>query len=457
MRPSPEADRVTLIRRLCFDLTGLPPTPEQVDAFVGDPSPDAYEALVDRLLASPHYGERMAAYWLDLVRFADTTGYHGDNHRNVTLYRDYVIRAFNDDMPFDRFTVEQLAGDLLPGATDAQKVASGYNMLLMTTQEGGAQAKEYLAKYSADRVRNASTVWMGATLGCAECHDHKYDPFTTRDFYRFAAFFADLKERPVGAQEETAMPSPEQAARLRQLDEQMAALRRTLATPTPELDADQVAWEESLIADPKEAEKLPAKIARILNPESADRTDEAREVLAAYYRSNVAPQLAATRDDLADRERRKAEVDRAIPRTLIATSVAPRVIRILPRGNWLDESGPSVTPAVPAFLAPARVRRTARDPARPGPVARRSRQPAGRARLREPALETGVRPGAGGDARRLRRAGRLADPSRAARLAGDRVHGPRLGGQTDAPADGPVGNVPAVVPRRRADPPARPV
>jgi hypothetical protein len=353
MRPSPEADRVTLIRRLSFDLTGLPPTPEQVDAFVGDRSPDAYEALVDRLLASPHYGERMAACWLDLVRFADTTGYHGDNHRNVTLYRDYVIRAFNDDMPFDRFTVEQLAGDLLPGATDAQKVASGYNMLLMTTQEGGAQAKEYLAKYSADRVRNASTVWMGATLGCAECHDHKYDPFTTRDFYRFAAFFADLKERPVGAQEETAMPSLEQAARLRQLDEQIAALRRTLATPTPELDADQVAWEASLIADPKEAEKLPAKIARILNPESAERTDAAREELAAYYRSNVAPQLAATRDDLADRERRKAEVDRAIPRTLIATSVAPRVIRILPRGNWLDESGPSVTPAMPAFLAPA--------------------------------------------------------------------------------------------------------
>ncbi|MBV8610966.1 MAG: DUF1553 domain-containing protein, partial [Singulisphaera sp.] len=148
------------------------------------------------------------------------------------------------------------------------------------------------------------------------------------------------------------MPSPEQAARIRQLDEQIAALRRTLATPTPELDADQVAWEESLLADPKEAEKLPAKIARILKLESAERADAEREEIAAYYRSDVAPRLAATRDDLADRERRKAEVDRAIPRTLIATSVAPRVIRILPRGNWLDESGPIVTPAVPAFLAP---------------------------------------------------------------------------------------------------------
>lgn len=198
MRPSPEADRRTLVRRLSFDLLGLPPTPDQVDKFINDKSPKAYENLVDALLKSPHYGERMAVYWLDLVRYADTRGYHGDQHQDITPYRDYVINAFNRNYPFDRFTAEQLAGDLLPEPTMEQKIASGYNKLLMTTTEGGAQPKEYIAKYAADRVRNASTVWLGSTLGCAECHDHKYDPFTQKDFYSFAAFFADVKETPVG-------------------------------------------------------------------------------------------------------------------------------------------------------------------------------------------------------------------------------------------------------------------
>ncbi|MGB0578517.1 MAG: PSD1 and planctomycete cytochrome C domain-containing protein, partial [Limisphaerales bacterium] len=198
IKPAPEADRRTLARRLSFDLLGLPPTADQVDKFINDKSPKAYENLVDALLKSPHYGERMAAYWLDLVRYADTRGYHGDQHQDITPYRDYVINAFNRNYPFDRFTAEQLAGDLLPEPTMEQKIASGYNKLLMTTTEGGAQAKEYIAKYAADRVRNASTVWLGSTLGCAECHDHKYDPFTQKDFYSFAAFFADVKETPVG-------------------------------------------------------------------------------------------------------------------------------------------------------------------------------------------------------------------------------------------------------------------
>src|SRR5579872_4891304 len=164
LAPAPEADQVTLIRRLSFDLVGLPPTPQEVDRFVTDTSRDAYEELVDRLLASPNFGERMAMYWLDLVRYADTNGYHGDNHEDRDMYRDWVINAFNDDMPFDRFTIEQLAGDLLPGATTADRIASGYNRLLMTTREGGAQAREYMAKYSADRVRNFSSVLMAGTL-----------------------------------------------------------------------------------------------------------------------------------------------------------------------------------------------------------------------------------------------------------------------------------------------------
>ena len=204
--PAPEADRVTLIRRLSFDLTGLPPAPEDVDAFVKDQSPDAYEKLVDRLLASPHYGERMAAYWLDMVRYADTAGYHSDNHRDVWLYRDYVIDAFNANKPFDRFTVEQLAGDLLPNAANEQRIASGYNRLLQTTEEGGAQPKEYTAKYAADRVRNASVVWLASTMGCAECHSHKFDPFTNKDFYSFEAFFADVQEAAVGRQVADGVP-----------------------------------------------------------------------------------------------------------------------------------------------------------------------------------------------------------------------------------------------------------
>jgi hypothetical protein len=194
IKPSPEADKARLLRRLSLDLIGLPPSPEELHAFLADTEPRAYEKQVDRLLASPRYGERMAAGWLDLARFADTVGYHGDQNQNIFPYRDYVIDAFNKNKPFDQFTIEQLAGDLLPNATVEQKTASGFNRLNMVTREGGAQAKEYLAKYAADRVRTVSTAFLGSTMGCCECHDHKYDPFTTRDFYSMEAFFADVKQ-----------------------------------------------------------------------------------------------------------------------------------------------------------------------------------------------------------------------------------------------------------------------
>ncbi|HWA98001.1 MAG TPA: PSD1 and planctomycete cytochrome C domain-containing protein [Pirellulales bacterium] len=216
LEPAPAADRATLIRRLSLDLVGLPPKPEEVEAFVAsypsslhpsvsrsqtDGGTDgqrdrgkAYEAFVDKLLASPHYGERMAVPWLDVVRFADTVGYHGDQNQNIFPYRDYVIDAFNKNKPFDQFTIEQLAGDLLPGAGIEQRVATGFNRLNMMTREGGAQPKEYLAKYAADRVRTVAGTWLGSTMGCCECHDHKFDPFTSRDFYSLAAFFADVKQ-----------------------------------------------------------------------------------------------------------------------------------------------------------------------------------------------------------------------------------------------------------------------
>lgn len=244
---SKEADRPTLIRRLYFDLLGLPPSPAEVEAFVKDSSPDAYEKLVDRLLADPHFGERMAVYWLDLVRFADTIGYHSDNPRDITPYRDWVINAFNSNMPFDQFTIDQLAGDLLPNATMAQKVASGYNRLLQTTEEGGAQPKEYLAKYNADRVRNFSSVWMAATMGCCECHDHKFDPYSTKDFYTLGSFFADVREPGVGRRE-PGMPVPDekQTAELARRDGRIAELRKKIETPTAELVAAQAEWEKSL-------------------------------------------------------------------------------------------------------------------------------------------------------------------------------------------------------------------
>src|SRR5690349_2294530 len=208
IQPSKEADKRTLLRRLSLDLIGLPPTPQEVNAFLADSSPDAYERQVDRLLDSPHFGERMAVPWLDVVRFADTVGYHGDQNQRIFPYRDYVIDAFNHNKPFDQFTAEQLAGDLLPKPTTEQLVATGFNRLNMMTREGGAQPKEYLARYAADRVRTVGMAWLGSTLGCCECHDHKYDPFTMRDFYSLAAFFADLKQWGV-YQDYEYTPNPE--------------------------------------------------------------------------------------------------------------------------------------------------------------------------------------------------------------------------------------------------------
>jgi mono/diheme cytochrome c family protein len=348
LRPSPDADPRTLVRRLRFDLTGLPPSPAEADAFVADHSPAAYEQLVDRLLALPQFGERMAAYWLDVARYADSGGYHSDNERTVWPYRDYVIHAFNGNKPFDRFTIEQLAGDLLPGATDEPRIASGYNRLLQTTEEGGAQPKEYTAKYAADRVRNTAAAWLGSTMGCAQCHDHKYDPFKTKDFYSFAAFFADVREVAVGRQEQTPLPTAEQAARLRQLDADVAPLEKQLATQTPELDAAQAQWERTVKTAPP-SPPLPKEVAAALAIEPARRADQQKQTLAAHYRG-IAPQLAAARGKLAELQRQKEELNKAIPTTLVTVAVPPREVRVLPRGNWQDDSGEVVGPAVPQFL-----------------------------------------------------------------------------------------------------------
>ncbi|MBI3878715.1 MAG: PSD1 domain-containing protein [Verrucomicrobia bacterium] len=244
LRPSPEAGRRTLARRLAFDLTGLPPRPEDVDAFVADKSTDACAKLVEQLLASPHYGERMAIGWLDVVRYADTIGYHSDTPRNVWPYRDYVIRAFNDNKPFDQFTREQLAGDLIPNSGQEQKVGSAFNRLLLTTEEGGAQAKDYEARYLTDRVRAVGSVWLGQTIGCTQCHDHKFDPITSRDFYSMGAFFADLKEGIIGRREDGMLVlSADDQKKLGGIETRLAASQKEFNAPHPELADAQSKWE----------------------------------------------------------------------------------------------------------------------------------------------------------------------------------------------------------------------
>ena len=190
-RRRPRPTRQALLRRVTLDLTGLPPTPAEIDAFVADGAPGAYERVVDRLLASPRYGERWARPWLDLARYADTNGHEKDKRRDIWKYRDWVIDALNADMPFDRFTVEQIAGDMLPDATEAQRIATGFHRNAMTNEEGGVDPDESLYEVLVDRVNTTSTVWLGSTLGCAQCHNHKYDPFSQKDYFRLLAFFAN--------------------------------------------------------------------------------------------------------------------------------------------------------------------------------------------------------------------------------------------------------------------------
>ncbi len=251
LKPSPEADKVTLLRRVTFDLTGLPPTPAEVDAFLADRSPDAYEEVVDRLLESPHYGERMAMQWLDLARYADTHGYHIDSMREMWHWRDWVIDAFNRNMPFDEFTIEQLAGDFLPNPTLQQKIATGFNRNHMINYEGGAIPQEYHNEYLVDRLEATATVWMGTTLGCARCHDHKYDPFKQRDFYRLYAFFNNIPEKGLDGAEGNAgpvvqLPTPEQARRLDELRGKIAHLKELL--PEKEISSLEAEWQKSALS-----------------------------------------------------------------------------------------------------------------------------------------------------------------------------------------------------------------
>jgi hypothetical protein len=253
LTPTAPAAKHAWLRRVTLDLTGLPPTAADLDAFLADERPDARERVVDRLLASPHYGERWARPWLDLARYADTNGYEKDNRRSIWPYRDWVIDALNADMPFDRFTIEQIAGDMLPNATPAQRVASGFHRNAMTNEEGGVDPEESLYEVLVDRVNTTSTVWLGSTIGCAQCHNHKYDPFSQKDYYRLLAFFQPTAYTSRTAGDGTRyseatldLASPDQDQRRAALDQRIKALEATLKAPTPALTAAQAAWETSL-------------------------------------------------------------------------------------------------------------------------------------------------------------------------------------------------------------------
>ena len=368
LAPTDEADRRTLARRLHADLLGLPPTPEEVEAFVQDKSPDAYAKLVDRLLASPHYGERMAIGWLDVVRYADTIGYHSDTPRNVWPYRDYVIRSFNQNKPFDRFTLEQIAGDLLPDADREARIGSGFNRLLLTTEEGGAQAKDYQQRMLNDRVRAVGAAWLGQTTGCAQCHDHKFDPFTQRDFFTLGAFFADIHEPDIGRREEGMLiASPEQERSLAALAAEVAQAKKTFEAATPTLVSAIFAWEQELTEETKPAPaakktkakakrkdpdaKLAAQAAPILKKPAAQRTKPEQVIVRDYYLSLHPEALKAERDAVAKTQKEHDAFRAAVPKSLVTTKAAVvRTVRILPRGNWMDESGEIVKAALPHYL-----------------------------------------------------------------------------------------------------------
>ena len=251
LKPAPEADRYALIRRLSLDLTGLPPSWSEVEEFVHDPAADAYSKVVDRLLDKSAYGEHWARMWLDLARYADSAGYADDPPRTIWAYRDYVVRAFNTNKPFDQFTVEQIAGDLLPNPTDEQLVATAFHRNTLTNNEGGTNDEEFRNVAVVDRVNTTMAVWMGTTMACAQCHDHKYDPLTQKEYFQLFAFFNNTSDSDL--RDEAPFVSlylPDQLQQKKAWQEELARLETTLRTPTPELRPGQDRWEENLAIEP---------------------------------------------------------------------------------------------------------------------------------------------------------------------------------------------------------------
>ena len=363
--PSPEADKQTLLRRLSLDLTGLPPSPEEQDAFLNDRRPDAWERQIERLLASPHYGEKWGRHWLDVARYADSDGYRGDAFRpNAWRWRHWVISAFNSDMPFDRFTIEQIAGDLLPNATVEQRVATGFLRNTLTNREGGIDPEQFRVEAVVDRTNTMGAVWLGLTLACAQCHDHKYDPMSQRDYYRLFAFFNTAEEWNLEAPLPGEM-GPHLAARPafdRKRGELLAAygvlplqaewearMLKAAAQPGRWLDWDHAF--DDLRTSLDDGEKLLR-----LPPERRNRRQA--KLLTDYFIANYSRVITKERakelrfDELG---RQLRELDLSFPALSEAPTVRqeipPRRTCVLVRGDYRTP-GDDVAPGTPAILPP---------------------------------------------------------------------------------------------------------
>ncbi len=337
LSPSPEADRVTLLRRASLDLIGLPPTPEEVDAFLADDSPDAYERQVDRLLASPHYGERWGRLWLDLARYADSNGYSIDAPRSIWKYRDWVVDALNRDLPYDRFIVDQLAGDLLEEATLDQRVATGFHRNTMINQEGGIDKEQFRVESVIDRANTTGTAFLGLTVGCAQCHDHKYDPISQREYYGLYAFFNDDDEPDLP------VATPEEIARRDAADAEADALLAALPGRDPAIWEAVKAWEEGL--GPPERQKQSQEV-RTAFDTPFDRRDDAGKalVLAAYV-----DQAAGAKEHRAELAKIKAARPKVPTTPILRRRAEPRPTRLLMAGDFTRPGDP-VEPGVPAVF-----------------------------------------------------------------------------------------------------------
>ncbi len=368
LSPSPEADRATLIKRLSIDLVGLPPTPEEVDAFVADTDPEAYEKLVDRLMGSAHYGERMTLSWLDAARYADSNGFQQDGDTWQWIWRDWVVRALNQDLPFDQFTTWQLAGDLLPNATNDQKIASGFNRNHLLNGEGGAIAEEQRFVNLFDRIDTTATTWLGLTMACAQCHDHKFDPITQRDYYSLLDAFNRVPENGVPqffssrirvANPVLELPTEENKATIAEFEAIISIAEIEARTVT---DAAFQGWYTGIQADgkPADGKGLPGPVAVILRKPENQRTDSEKQSLETglrkHFDEKVRPGLAAKFPTLAkvDSLRKQLNDYRAdqLPRVMVMSDAQPRETKILNRGAYLSPLE-KVSFATPSFLPPS--------------------------------------------------------------------------------------------------------
>jgi len=354
LTPSNEAELTTLIRRVHFDLLGVPPTVDTVHKFLADPSPDAYERLVDRLLASPHYGERWARDWLDAARYADSNGFTRDQPRTIWKYRDWVIDAFNANLPFDQFTIEQIAGDLLPQPTTEQLVATGFHRNTLINEEGGTDPEQFRVEAVVDRVNTTGTVFLGLTIGCCQCHDHKYDPISQRDYYQLYAFFNSTEFTPgdpagpridVPSIEQIRAGEPLKKAEIRR---EIARLEQELKDQAPNIAADLAVWEKTLTEEDKK--KLPFNIKNAVELPLVDRSEIHKRDLDGYFRGLSIAREKYTQLDAIGKLR---ETEPKFATTMITRETEqPRESYIQIRGDFLRR-GAHVEPAVPKTLLPA--------------------------------------------------------------------------------------------------------